>query len=205
MCIGREIKAFWNFWALEQNSVICVWDLHITSSDILQTQHGPNVIKTDCKAVLVKYSTWCEWNNMFFPPHKNIVTHLPIHEELLYVNFWLWIGKYIFLIKIAIIFYLSIMISHVHTPGNCTNQINLPWYFLEIYSPNFTLLNSQCYQQISWKFCSSITNKTIHSKTSCHILETCTLIDLKTQSTENPKTKLKYQAMHKYENAKMSR
>ena len=44
-------------------------------------QHGPNVIKTDRKAVLVKYSTWCEWNNMFFP-HKKTVILLPIHEGL---------------------------------------------------------------------------------------------------------------------------
>ena len=84
MCIGRktqDTQSFWNFWALKQDSVFSVWDLHITSSDILQMQHGPNVIKTDCKAVLVKYSTWCEWNNMFFP-HKKTVILLPIHEEL---------------------------------------------------------------------------------------------------------------------------
>lgn len=118
MCIGRKIQSFWNFWDLKQNSVICMWDLHITSSDILQTQHGPNVIKTDCKAVFVKYSTWCEWNNMFFYPYKNSYISFNTWETTI-CNFWLWIGKYVFLLKLL----LSSTFHHDFT-GTSTGELD---------------------------------------------------------------------------------
>ena len=134
--IGRKVKdtylpGFWNFWAFKEDSVLCVWDPHTTSSDTLQMWHGPNVIKVDCKAVLVKYSTWCEWNNMDF---SHIKSYTSSNMCRTICSFCLWLGKCIFYsYKIITICYLSIMISHAHKCGDCINWINLYWYFLEIW------------------------------------------------------------------------